>query len=103
MPKFYIKWQLNPLTTPSNPEERVKAWLSSLQMIKDGLKAGTIKEWGMCSDASGGYAFSDLNEVDLYIQLLKYMPNTIFDIKPVLTVDQVIDSIKKATAAAKGK
>ena len=101
MPKSYIRWQLNPLETPKTPEERVKRWLSMSQMVKDGLKAGTLKDWGMCSDGSGGYAFSELSEADLYTQLLKWMPYVNFDIKPVLTVDQVIESIQKAVATAK--
>ena len=45
MPKFYIKWQLNPLATPATPEERVKLWLSMLEMVKDDFKTGRLKDW----------------------------------------------------------
>ena len=101
MPKFYIRWQMNPSLIPLNPEERVKLWLSMLDMVKDSLKAGVLKDWGICSDASAGYGFSELSETDLYTNLLKWMPYVQFDIKPVLTVDQTIESIKKAAAKAK--
>ncbi|MCP8305069.1 MAG: hypothetical protein H3Z50_06365 [archaeon] len=84
---------------PADPKERVKNWLSMLEMVKADLKAGVLKDWGLCSDGSGGYGFSELSEADLYTALLKWIPYVNFDIKPVLTVDQTIDSIKKATKA----
>jgi hypothetical protein len=86
---------------PVNPEERVKLWLSMLEMVKTDLHAGLFKDWGICSDASCGYGFSELSEVDLYTALLKWMPYVNFDVKPVLTADQTIASIKKAVAAMK--
>ena len=104
MPKFYAKWQLNPLTIPATTEERVKLWLSMLEMIKADMKAGVLKDWGMCSDGSGGYGIMEVaSETDLYTALLKWIPHVNFDVKPVLTVDQTIESIKKAVAAAKAK
>jgi len=101
VPKFYMRWQLDPTKIPVNPEERTKLWLSMLEMVKADLNAGVLKDWGICSDASCGYGFSELSEVDLYTALLKWMPYVSFDIKPVLTVNQAIESIKKAVAAAK--
>lgn len=103
MPKFYVRWQLNPIMVPANPQERVKLWLSMLEMVKANLNAGVLKDWGMCSDASGGYGFSELSEVDLYTALPKWMSYVNFDVKPVLNVDQAIESIKKAVAAAQAK
>jgi len=96
MSKFYIKWEMNPLMIPADPKERMKNWLSMLEMVKTDLKAGVLKDWGMCSDASGGYGFSELSEEDLYTALIKWMPYVNFDIKAVLTVDQTIKSIKNA-------
>jgi len=57
----------------------------------------------MCNDGSCGYAFSELSDADLNTALLKYMPYVSFDVKPVLTVDQTIENIKKAVAAAKAR
>lgn len=99
MSKFYMKWQLNPQFIPTDPKEMAKLWLAMLDLVKADLKTGVIKEWGMCSDSSAGYAFSELSEVDLNTALLKWMPYVQFDIKPVLNVDQTIASIKKAAQA----
>ncbi|MDD1714082.1 MAG: hypothetical protein LUQ61_02350, partial [Methanoregulaceae archaeon] len=101
MTKFYMKWQLNPLFTPSNPEERVKLWLSLLEMTKADLKSGSITDWGVCSDSSEGYAFAETDEKTMHASILKYIPYISFDIKPVIAVDHVIANIKQAAAAAK--
>ena len=96
MAKLYLRWQLNPQFMSTDPKERVKLWLGMLDMVKADLKAGIMKDWGMCSDASAGYGFSELSEADLYTALLKWIPYVQFDVKPVLNVDQTIASINKA-------
>jgi len=101
MSTFFMRWHLNPMLIPVNPEERVKHWVSMLEMVKADIKSGALRDWGMCSDASGGYAFAETDEKALYTTILNWMPYVIFDIKPVLTADQVIDSIKRAAAGAK--
>jgi hypothetical protein len=54
--KYYLKWTFNPLEIPDTPEERMKAWQLATQMVKDGLKSGIVKDWGITTDLSGGYA-----------------------------------------------
>ena len=101
MTKFYIRWHMNPHTTPTNPEERVKLWMTLLEGVKNDFKAGIFKDWGNCSDLREGYCISELDEKMLDTAILKYVPYIIFDIRPVLTVDQVVESIQRAVAAAK--
>jgi len=100
MPKSYMRWRLDPQHIPLDPEKRAKLWLKMLDMVKADMKSGAITGWGICYDASAGYAFSDLSPQELYTVMLKWMPYVDFDVKPVLDVDQVIESIKKAAAAA---
>ena len=104
MTKFYVKWQLNPLSTPSDPEERAKLWVSMLEMVKADMLAGRIKDWGNCADGSGGYAIrEEASEAEFFTSILKWMPYVTFDAKPVITVDQTIESIKRAAAVVKRK
>jgi hypothetical protein len=101
MTKFYMRWHLNPTFIPTNPEERVKLWMSMLELVKADLKSGALSDWGMCSDSSGGYGFAETDEKTLHTTILRWIPYVSFDIKPVLTVDQIIDSIKRAATGAK--
>ena len=101
MTRYFMKWHINPLTVPVKPEERVKLWISMLEMVKADLKSGALTDWGMHSDLSGGFALAETDEVSLHAEILKWIPHIVFDIKPVLTADQVIANTNKAAAAAK--
>ena len=101
MTKYYMRWHLNPMLIPTKPEEIGKLWLMMLEMVKTDLKSGALTDWGICSDSSAGYAFADTDEKSLHVAILKWIPYVIFDIKPVLAVDQVIANIKQVGAAVK--
>jgi hypothetical protein len=97
MSRFYVKWNLTPSATPADPEQRVKLWMSMLEMVKADMKAGKLKDWGMCNNGDNGYAiYEETNDADLFANLLRWMPYVTFDAKPVLTVDETIAAIKKA-------
>lgn len=101
MTRFYMRWQLNPMLVPTNPEERVKLWLTMLEMVRMELKSGGMTDWGICSDVSAGYGFAETDEKTLHATILKWLPYVHFDVKPVLTVDQCIANIKQVAAAGK--
>jgi len=60
-----------------------------------------LTDWGICNDNSAGYCFAGTDEKTLHATLLKWLPYVSFEIKPVLTVDQVIANINHVAAAAK--
>lgn len=101
MAKFYMRWQLNQIFIPVNPEERIKNWLTMLEMVRADLKSGSLTDWGICNDLSGGYAFAEGDEKAVHASVLKWSPYVLFDIKPVLNVDQNIANIKQVAAAMK--
>ena len=94
---------MNPLTTPEDPEKRAKLWISMLEMVKADLKSGRFTDWGSNFDISGGYAVAQGTEVDINASILKWIPYVIFDIKPVLSADQIIVATNKAMAESKPK
>jgi hypothetical protein len=98
MTKFFIKWQMNPKLIPTLPEERLKLWMSMLEMVKAELKSGGMTDWGITSDSSEGYGFAEGDEKTVHTMILKWIPYVWFDLKPVLNVDQTIESIKRAAA-----
>jgi Domain of unknown function (DUF3303) len=103
MTKYLLKWKLNPLTTPEDPEKRVKLWVSMLEMVKASLKSGEFIDWGAYVDINGGYCIGEGTEVEAFASMLKWTPYVIFDAKPVLSVDQAIGEINKAIAGSKPK
>ena len=103
MAKFHVRWHLNPLAVPENPEERAKLWLSMFEMVKAKLDSGRLIDWGGYCDLSGGYAISQVDEAELLTALQRLTPYIVFEVKSVLTVDHFKDSINKAVAEAKVK
>lgn len=102
MAKFYIKWRLESTKIPVNAEERTRGHLSMLEMVKADMKTGATKDWGCAAGGDFGYSISEAaNEAELFTGLIKYVPYVHFEVVPVLTVDQTIESINKAVAAAK--
>jgi hypothetical protein len=81
--------------------------LSMLEELRTDLIAGALTDWGICSnprgcsDSSEGYLLADKDEISLRAILKKWSPYVIFDFKPVMTVDQTINGIKKAAATIK--
>ena len=101
MPKYYVKWEMKPQMTPAAPEETFKLLLSLLEMTKQDMQAGQVKDWGVVPAESCGYSIVEAqSELDFATNSLKWMPYVNFEVKPVLTVDQSIESIRKAAAAA---
>jgi hypothetical protein len=93
---------MEPTKVPAEPEERVKGWLSMLEMVKADVKAGATKDWGCVAGGDCGYSITEAaSETELFTGLLRWTPYVHFEVEPVLTVDQTIESIKKAAAAAK--
>jgi len=104
MPKYYVKWQLETTKIPADYQEMVKSRLARGEMIKADIKAGIIKDWGCAAGGYFGYLISEgIGEAELLKSLLKYMPYVYFEVVPVLSIDQTIESIKKAAPPAMKK
>ena len=103
MPKFYIRWRMNPKVPIKTEEELERAVLLMLKGVKADLQAGLMKDWGMCIDGSGGYMVCEVpSEAELFDSLHKYRAYVGFDAMQVLTVEQTMES-RKQTGSQTGK
>lgn len=101
MAKFYIKWRPEPASFPSTkPEELYKFVCQLAEMTKADLKAGAMKDWGCEPGGWSGYAIHEApSETELNTALQKYVPYIHFEVTPVLTIYQFVQSVNKAVAA----
>jgi hypothetical protein len=90
-----------PDDTPADLEERIKRWFLLLEAVRTDLKPGAFTGWGLCNDASEGCCLVERDEKTLHAMILKYIPHLIFDITPVLTIDQSINNVTMVATAAK--
>jgi hypothetical protein len=102
MPKFYVRWRMNPKETFKTAEERGKFVTLLLDWVKADLQAGIMKDWGSCIDGSGGYCIYEApSEADVFASLHRWMPQVDFDARQVLTVEQLLESRKTAPQTGK--
>ena len=99
MTKFYVEWWLDPARMPVDAEERVRGWLQILEMVKADMASGKIRDWGCAPEGDFGHAIIEAeNGTEVLASLLKYRPYVNFKVALALTVDQVIETVKKMAA-----
>jgi hypothetical protein len=101
MPKFLVRWKMNPHMIPADPEAQGKLMSSLFQMAKDDEKAGVCLNWAMFPEASGGISFSHQSEEELASILMKYYPYIFFKVKPLLSLDQSMRAFQKTAQSMK--
>ena len=104
MPRYYLQWETKESLIATDPVKGAKLALSLLEMVKQDMQTGRTKDWGYIPGESRGYSIvEESNESDLAIGMMKWTPYLNFEVKPVLTLDQTIESFKKVAAGAKVK
>ncbi|UCC19190.1 MAG: hypothetical protein JSV62_13975 [Promethearchaeota archaeon] len=98
MGKYLVLWEVDWTKVPLNRKERGMGWNGLLALVKKDIEQGTQKDWGSFVGETKGYGIIEASEVEIAIQLQRYVPFVKFEIKAVATVDQVqevIDDLKK--------
>ncbi|MCX6682707.1 MAG: hypothetical protein NTY71_06970 [Methanoregula sp.] len=101
MTKYPVRWQVIPQMIPADPEQRVKLWVSLLEKVKADVDARGITDWGLFADASGGYTIRETDKETLCAAIIKMNPYILCDVKPVLTVEKSIETLKKIATTGK--
>jgi|SRR5665647_2574585 hypothetical protein len=94
MPKFHVEWKFNLSAMPEDPAKMVKIRSELLEMVKADVKLGKMVDWGSYCNGYNGYMIFEGNQDELMPELLKYTPHILFDVKPIINVDQAIDAVK---------
>ena len=90
---------MNPKVPIKNEDELNKTILLMFEGVRTELQAGLMKDWGICTDGSGGYMIYEApNEARLFEHLDKYRTYISLEARQVLTVEQAIESRKQATS-----
>jgi len=94
MTKFHIEWKGNVSMSSEEYANLPTITLSLLEMVKDSVKSNKVTDWGTYCDLRTGYMIMEGTQDEIMPELLKYMPYVLFDVKPVVNVDQAIEAIK---------
>ena len=89
MPKYFMTWEIDANKVPISREERGAAWAAMIEMVKQGIKEGRIKEWGAFVGEMSGYSIAEGTEVEIGIFNQQWIPFVTFKTHPVATVSDV--------------
>jgi len=94
MAKYLVLWELNLDKMPDDPKTRGEGWTMMLQMIKQDLEAGIDTDWGCFVGETQGYTVSESDPVELMKLLQRFAPFVLFEVRQVLSVDDVMEVAK---------
>lgn len=94
MGKFLITWETNQKRMPADPKELGVTVTKMVEMVKQSMKEGTLKDWGVFVGGAKGYAIGEGKALDIYQELQKYYPYISFNVQEVLSTDDVLNTIK---------
>lgn len=97
MTKFLGLWKEDTAKMPVSPEEQISLSTNLLNMVKEDFK--NEGDWGEFAGGGAGYFVSEGTEQEVALALMKYSPYIKFKLFPVLSVEQVLENIKKISQA----
>jgi len=84
-----MTWELDTTKVPIDPKERAAAWLPMIQMVKQDMQSGLLKEWGTYIGEMKGFSVFEGSEEEASKMAQKYIPFVYFTTHPIITIDQM--------------
>ena len=97
MGKYLLLWEVDPTRVPISPQERGAGWGALMDMVREDLKKGILKDWGAFVGEINGYSVAEGTEVEIGDMIQRYVPWVIFKVHPLASVKQVDEVIKALT------
>ena len=90
-----ILWEANEYSMPIDQEERVKLIMFMLESVKKDMENGDLKMWGISSGGGNGYGISERSANEIFAVLMKYTAYIRFEVKPMISLDEMIGVMKE--------
>ena len=97
MGRYLITWELDMSKVPINPKERGELWAPMVEMVRDGMKRGTTKDWGSFLGEMKGYSVAEGTELEIANLLQQWTPFVHFTTHPIISLDEMAEVIKNLT------
>ena len=97
MGKYLSLWEIDLTKVPISPQERGAGWGALMDMIKEDMKKGIIKDWGAFVGELNGYSVIEGTEVEIGNMTQRYIPWVIFKLHAIGSLNQVEEIVKALT------
>ena len=94
MGKYLYLWEIDRTKIPVDPKERGTGFSMLMEMVKQDIKKGITKDWGVFAGEHNGYSVVEGTEVEIMNQLQQFVPFIRFKVHPIASVSQVEEMIK---------
>ena len=91
---YLILWEATNALTQADPQERMKLIMSHIEMTKKDLESGQVKMWGVSPGGGQGFSMGEGDAKELMAGIMKYTPYYNFEVKPMLSIDEVTEAMK---------
>ena len=89
-----ILWESNVSLFPLDPKERTKLIMSMAEKVKSQVDSGKTKMWGISTGGDHGFAITEGDGKEVFATTAAYSPYIKFKIKPMLSIDEMIEVMK---------
>ena len=94
MGRYLVLWEIDKAHVPADPKERAAGWSILMDITKNEIEKGAIKEWGAFAGELKGFDVFEGTEVELANMIQQYVPFVDVEVHPLVTVSQVDEIIK---------
>jgi hypothetical protein len=98
MARFIMLWEVDLAKVPADHKERAAVWGPMVQMIRQSMKDGITKDWGVFAGGLRGFSVVEGDEMTVSDSVQNYLPFVTFDVHPLISIEQmekVIEKLKK--------
>ena len=94
MARYLVLWEADESKIPIDAKERQFGWLGAIELSKQDMKAGLIKEWACFAGQPNGYFIVEGTEEEILKITIKFMPFFRFKSTLLASIDQVEATLK---------
>jgi hypothetical protein len=94
MGRFLVLWEIIEDRIPTSPQEIATGWSVMLELTKEDIKKGIVKEWGVVAGELRGFSIFEGTELEIAKNLVRYAPYIRFQVSPILSASETEEVIK---------
>ena len=91
---YLMLWKTNDALVPSSLEERARLVMPMAETVKKAVESGEIKMWGISAGGGHGFSVSEQEPTQMFAQTFSVSPYIKFEVTPMLSIDEMIDTMK---------
>ena len=88
---YLILWESNPAAYPSDPDERMKIYMSNIEKVKKDLKSGDVLMWGINVAGGSGFTITKDDPKQSFANSMIYTPYIKAEVRPMLSLDEMME------------